>query len=113
MKMKERYAGGWSDYRGIFGMEQTPPRIPNVTKGSTKDFADVPNEVLHNLWWLKFNKRGVSQLEVIDMRERDEEILYVMQELINRKHVRYEKHFRMDVLEPQNYYVLEKADGNN
>jgi len=104
-KALNRYDTGWSDYRGVFGMDE-----PSKYRYRATGLEDVPTQVLRDLWMIRFGVRGVL---TTDMPTSGDDIVNVGRELSNRNLIRHEKITREDLLETHHYYILEKADGDN
>jgi hypothetical protein len=112
IKMKDRYSMGWSDARGIFGNNNdVNPLKTGMNLGRKTNLEDVPTDVLRNLWLAKFGGRAVTMNDMHNHRFDD--IADVGQELANRNLIRLETLERPDIMERNNYYILEKEDGNN
>lgn len=107
IKMKDRYAFGWADPRA----KPYEPENFKVNVQKNTGLKDVPTEVLRNLFLVKFGGRAVSTTEAAALRLDD--IMNVVQELIDRNQIRYERHSRPDTMTEQAYFVLEREDGNN
>ena len=75
------------------------------------DYTDVPTETLRNLWLARFGSRAVAKIQMYVIRE--EQIVEVAQELMNRKQVSARHEYRADTDEDIAYYVLEKTSGNS
>ena len=111
INMKDRYAFGWSDARGIFGNNDYKQDSFKVNKHGPTGLEDAPTEVLRNLFLVKFGGRVVSVHDAAELRNDD--IMNVAQELIDRNQIRHERHSRPDTMTEQAYFVLEREDGNN
>lgn len=103
---------GWSDYRGAFDFRNRRALVKVL--GNPKTIAtsleQVPTEVLRNLWMVRFESRAVNMNVMFELR--DEDIVEVAQELMNRYQVKEEMIVRPDTEETRHYYVLERASGN-
>lgn len=75
------------------------------------DYTDVPTETLRNLWLARFGGRAVTQIDMYAIKE--EQIVEVAQELMNRHQVSERHDYRADIDEDTAYYVLEKTSGNS
>jgi hypothetical protein len=105
-KATGRYSTDWSDYRGVFGMDE-----PSKYRYRATGLEDVPTQVLRDLWMVRFGERAV--LTTAFPLKGTDDIANVGQELSNRNLIRHEKVTRQDLLETTYYYILEKADGDN
>lgn len=101
---------GWTDPRVVF--KDGGVHIHTLTPPGhvTTAYTDVPTETLKNLWMARFGSRAVTLKHMYEIR--DEQIVEVSQELMNRNLVSHYTDLKIDTDEKITYYVLERARGN-
>lgn len=101
---------GWTDPRVVFKDAAVYINTLHPPGHITTEYTDVPTETLKNLWMARFGSRAVTLEHMYEIRE--EQIVKVAQELMNRNLVSHYTDLKIDTEETQHYYVLERARGN-
>ena len=107
--LKDRYQFGWSDPRMATAMKQ-PDEFEDLG-GAHTGFEDVDTEVLRNLWMAKFGSRGITFLQLAEVRGED--INMVAMELYRRKQVKREIVQSPYEVAAKILYILEKEQNGD
>ena len=84
---------------------------PDEFEDAHTGFEYVDTEVLRNLWMAKFGSRGITFLQLAEVRGED--INMVAMELYRRKQVKREIVQRPDVDASKIFYILEKEQNGD
>jgi len=101
---------GWTDPRVVIKKTDVYINTLHPPGHITTEYTDVPTETLKNLWMARFGSRAVTLEHMYEIRE--EQIVKVAQELMNRNLVSHYTDLKIDTAETHRYYVLERARGN-
>jgi len=115
MKMKDRYAMGWTDPRGLFGQSNGEMYFPciEVEGGVPTDFGDASTETLRDLWMVRWGKRAVEHTMLREAEKNEDPVIGAMQELANRHLVTFEMVEHVDRAERDYYYMLKREANAN
>ena len=98
----------FGDFAEVKIKDEVDSILPPVSKTG---FEDVATEVLRNLWMAKFGSRGITFLQLAEVRGED--INMVAMELYKRKQVKREVVQRPDVADSKIFYILEKEQNGD
>jgi hypothetical protein len=101
---------GWTDPRVVFKDDDVHINTLHPPGHITTEYTDVPTETLKNLWMARFGSRAVTLKHMDEIRE--EQIVKVAQELMNRNLVSHYTDLKIDTDEKITYYVLGRRNGN-
>lgn len=89
----------------------SPILVPiEMTQIRNTKFTNVDTEVLRNLWLAKFGGHAVS---LNDLKDLEDDIIEVGQELANRNQIKFETLHSPTHVDIQHFYILEKDNADH
>lgn len=115
MKMKDRYAMGWTDPRAMLGEMAGGVYFPciDVDGDVPTEFTEATTETLRDLWMVRWGKRAVEHAVLKEAEKNEDPVIGVMQELANRHLVTFEMVNDVEKAKRYHYYVLKRESNAN